>query len=129
MILAPKGNSAPIPAENPQEQKQEAPKTKNELPQGMQATFNRIIESGVGNGSVSSMLASGKKKEKKRDNSDALVLRLPKGERNAFKVFCVQHQVAMTDFIYTCMDFVRFYEQEGVLKVSKGGIRFLKKPQ
>lgn len=128
MILTPKGNPAPIPTEKPREP--EIAKTpKGELPQGMQATFNRIIESGVGNGSVSSMLASGKKKEKKRDNSDALVLRLPKGERTAFKVFCAQHQVAMTDFIYACMDFVRTNEEDGILKVSKGGIRFLKKLQ
>lgn len=129
MVIKPNGNSAPIPAEKPQEQKQEVSKTKNELPQGMQETFNRIMESGVGNGSVSSQIASGKKKEKKRDNSDALVLRLPKGERNSFKVFCAAHQIAMTDFIYACMDFVRSSEEDEILKVSKGGIRFLKKPQ
>lgn len=66
-----------------------------------------------------------KPKEPKRDNSDALMLRLPKGERNAFKAFCASHGTDMTSFIYACMDFVRFGTEEGYIQVSKGGIRLI----
>lgn len=69
---------------------------------------------------------SSKSKEPKRDNSDALMLRLPKGERQAFKVFCAEKGTDMTSFIYACMDFVRFGTEEGYLQVSKGGVKLLK---
>ena len=69
---------------------------------------------------------SSKPKEPKRDNSDALMLRLPKGERQAFKVFCAEKGTDMTSFIYACMDFVRFGTEEGYLQVSKGGVKLLK---
>lgn len=65
-------------------------------------------------------------KEPKRDNSDTLMLRLPKGERNAFKAFCASHGTDMTSFIYACMDFVRFGTEEGYIQVSKGGVKLIK---
>lgn len=68
---------------------------------------------------------SSKPKEPKRDNSDALMLRLPKGERNAFKAFCATKGTDMTSFIYACMDFVRYGSEEGFIQVSRSGIRLI----
>lgn len=69
---------------------------------------------------------SSKPKEPKRDNSDTLILRLPKGERQAFKTFCASKGTDMTSFIYACMDFVRFGTEEGYIQVSKGGVKLIK---
>lgn len=96
----------------------------NTISPAMHQQIQGIIESGAGNGSVSSQTAE--KKKKKRDNSDTLLLKLPKGERQAFKTWCASHGTDMTSFIYACMDFVRFHEAEGIIQVSKGGVKLLK---
>jgi len=65
------------------------------------------------------------KKAKKRDNTDVVNLYLPKGERANFKIFCAENGIDMTNFIYTCMDFVRSNVEDGKLSVSKAGIKIL----
>ena len=90
----------------------------------MHQQLQSIIESGKDNETISKKTT--KPKEPKRDNSDALMLRLPKGERQAFKIFCAEKGTDMTSFIYACMDFVRFGTEEGYLQVSKGGVKLLK---
>ena len=97
--------------------------TANSISPTMHEQLQSIIESGKDNETVSKKAS--KPKEPKRDNSDALMLRLPKGERNAFKAFCASHGTDMTSFIYACMDFVRFGTEEGYIQVSKGGIRLI----
>ncbi len=99
--------------------------TANTISPAMHEQLQSIIESGKNNETVSKKAL--KPKETKRDNSDALMLRLPKGERQAFKVFCAEKGTDMTNFIYACMDFVRFGSEEGFIQVSKGGIRLINK--
>ena len=98
--------------------------TANTISPAMHQQLQSIIESGKDNETVSKK--SSKPKEPKRDNSDALMLRLPKGERQAFKVFCAEKGTDMTSFIYACMDFVRYGTEEGYIQVSKGGVKLLK---
>ena len=99
--------------------------TANTISPAMHEQLQSIIESGKDNETVSKKTS--KPKDTKRDNSDALMLRLPKGERQAFKVFCAEKGTDMTNFIYACMDFVRFGSEEGFIQVSKGGIRLINK--
>ena len=100
--------------------------TANTISPAMHQQLQSIIESGKDNETVSKKTTkTTKSKEPKRDNSDALMLRLPKGERQAFKVFCAEKGTDMTSFIYACMDFVRFGTEEGFIQVSKGGIRLI----
>ena len=99
--------------------------TANTISPAMHEQIQSIIESGKDNETVSKKAS--KPKETKRDNSDALMLRLPKGERQAFKAFCASKGTDMTNFIYACMDFVRFGSEEGFIQVTKGGVRMIKK--
>lgn len=97
----------------------------NTISPAMHEQLQSIIESGKDNETVSKKAL--KPKETKRDNSDALMLRLPKGERQSFKAYCASKGTDMTNFIYACMDFVRFGEEEGFIQVTKGGVRLIKK--
>ena len=98
--------------------------TANTISPAMHQQLQSIIESGKDNETVSKK--SSKPKEPKRDNSDALMLRLPKGERQAFKVFCAEKGTDMTNFIFACMDFVRLGTEEGYIQVSKAGVKLLR---
>ena len=98
--------------------------TANTISPAMHEQLQSIIESGKVNETVSKK--SSKPKEPKRDNSDALMLRLPKGERQAFKVFCAEKGTDMTNFIFACMDFVRLGTEEGYIQVSKAGVKLLR---
>lgn len=97
--------------------------TANSISPAMHEQLQSIIESGKDNSTVSKKVT--KPKDTKRDNSDTLMLRLPKGERQAFKIFCAEKGTDMTNFIYACMDFVRFGSEEGFIQVSRGGIRLI----
>lgn len=97
--------------------------TANTISPAMHDQLQSIIESGKDNETISKKAA--KPKEAKRDNSDALMLRLPKGERQAFKTFCASKGTDMTNFIYAAMDFVRYGSEEGFIQVTKGGIRLI----
>lgn len=98
--------------------------TANSISPAMHNQLQSIIESGKDNETVSKK--SSKPKEVKRDNSDALMLRLPKGERQAFKTFCASKGTDMTNFIFACMDFVRLGTEEGYIQVSKAGVKLLR---
>ena len=98
--------------------------TANTISPAMHEQLQSIIESGKDNETISKNKT--KPKEPKRDNSDALMLRLPKGERQAFKVFCAEKGTDMTNFIFACMDFVRLGTEEGYIQVSKAGVKLLR---
>lgn len=98
--------------------------TANSISPAMHNQIQSIIESGKDNETVSKKAS--KPKEVKRDNSDALMLRLPKGERQAFKIFCASKGTDMTNFIFACMDFVRLGTEEGYIQVSKAGVKLLR---
>lgn len=106
----------------------------NKLSTNMINQIDSIIEKGDGK-SVSATMGEGERKKKvtaakqKERNADSLLLVLPKGERAAFKSFCADNHLSMTEYIYTCMDFVRGQVQDGKMRVSKGGIRILKDNQ
>lgn len=100
--------------------------TANNIPPAMQNQLDNIFESGKNNETVSRTKEPKAKKEVKRDNSDALMLRLPKGERQAFKTFCASKGTDMTNFIFACMDFVRLGTEEGYIQVSKAGVKLLR---
>lgn len=68
--------------------------------------------------------ASLKRKEK---NADTINLVLPKGERNLLKSFCSENGISMTEYAFTCMDYIRSEVREGNMTVSKSGIRKIKK--
>lgn len=63
------------------------------------------------------------KPAKKRDNTDTLLLHLPKGERNNFKILCTQNNITMTDFIYFAMDYVRDLSNNGAVTIGRNGIK------
>lgn len=63
------------------------------------------------------------KTTKKRDNTDTLLLHLPKGERNNFKILCTQNNITMTDFIYFAMDYVRDLSNSGAVTIGRNGIK------
>ena len=92
---------------------------------------SRLSENRQAENTAASILqASGKAEEKpakKRTYEDSVSFSLPKGERQRFKIFCAQHDVKMSDYIYLAMDYIANCAEEGKLKVSRTGIKEIKK--
>lgn len=96
--------------------------TANTISPVMHDQLQSIIESGEKQ--PAKKAAASKRKEK---NADTLNLVLPKGERNLFKSFCSENGISMTEYAYTCMDYIRSEVRDGNMTVSRAGIRVLKR--
>lgn len=120
--------------------------TGNNMTTAMEEQMNRIFESGKDNDSLSKKIveeaesnldentklarrAKINKEKRKEKNADTLNIVLPKGERATLKKFCTENSVTMTEYAYTCMDFIRQQVEDGLMTVSKSGIRVLKKTE
>lgn len=117
--------------------------TANSISSAMEAQISEICESGKNNDTISKRIieeeeaslseetkiirkAKIDKAKRKAKNADTINLVLPKGERSNFKEFCTSQNISMTEYAYTCMDYVRNQVQEGLMTVSRSGIRRIK---
>lgn len=65
------------------------------------------------------------KARRKEKNADTINVVLPRGERSVFKSFCAAHNISMTEYIYTCMDFIKWQVEQGKMEVGRSGIKTL----
>lgn len=117
--------------------------TANSISSAMEAQISEICESGRDNDTISKRIIEEEeaslseetkiirkaridKAKRKEKNADTINLVLPKGERSNFKEFCTSQNISMTEYAYTCMDYVRNQVQEGLMTVSRSGIRRIK---
>lgn len=99
--------------------------TANTISPAMHDQLQSIIESGKDNDTVSKRSETALKNKRKEKNADTVNLVLPKGERNSIKVFCSENGISMTEYAFTCMDYIRSEVQAGNMTVSRAGIRIL----
>lgn len=117
--------------------------TANTISSAMENQISEICESGRDNDTISKRILEEEeaslseetkiirkaridKAKRKEKNADTVNLVLPKGERASLKEFCTMQNISMTEYAYTCMDFVRSQVQEGLMTVSRSGIRIIK---
>ena len=106
----------------------------NELSPSMAEQLHRILDGGKDNDTASMKRDSDEKTntakaKRKEKNADTLNLVLPKGERKLLKSFCAENGISMTEYAFTCMDYIRCEVQEGRMAVSRSGIRKIRKDE